>query len=152
MGFQWDDENAALAVARWQAGDSAKQIGDRLGCSRNSVLGKVHRLGMAYRALPSAPQRSAPKPQRPKVQPRPAQPPFRPAAPVPVFVEAPGTATILTLGAFMCKWPIGEGLDVTFCGRRVDGFGPYCTGHAARAYTTSATSAKELIRSVRRYS
>ena len=57
--------------------------------------------------------------------------------PAPVyFVEEPGSATVLTLGAHMCKWPIGDPStdSFTFCGRRSDGDGPYCVNHARVAY------------------
>ena len=52
------------------------------------------------------------------------------------FVELPGTATVLTLGAHMCKWPIGDpsSNDFTFCGRRAGEDGPYCNDHARLAY------------------
>jgi GcrA cell cycle regulator len=70
--------------------------------------------------------------------------------------ESPGTATVLTLGAHMCKWPIGDpALDnFTFCGRRT-GEGPYCHEHAQVAYQPAQakkkSSAAELARSLRRY-
>ena len=154
--FPWDDENAEWVKTRWLAGDSATQIAAQLSetyretVSRNAIIGKVHRMGFAIRVMPSARPRAARKPQRPKVQPRPAQPPFRPAAPVRVFIEGPGTATILTLGAFMCKYPIGDGDDLTFCGRRTEDLRPYCARHCAICYQPPK-SAKELARSVRRY-
>jgi len=79
-------------------------------------------------------------------------------APTPVrYVdESPGTATVLTLGAHMCKWPIGDpSLDnFTFCGRR-SGEGPYCNEHSEVAYqpaqTKKRSGANELARSLRRY-
>jgi GcrA cell cycle regulator len=78
--------------------------------------------------------------------------------PVPVrYVdEAPGSATVLTLGAHMCKWPIGDpSTDAfTFCGRRSSD-GPYCNEHARVAYQPQQQKKKagpnELARSLRRY-
>lgn len=67
--------------------------------------------------------------------------------------EAPGLATMLTLGPCMCKWPIGDPQDAgfTFCGRGTGG--TYCEEHHARAYNSDA-SAKEkdrkLLKSARR--
>jgi len=69
----------------------------------------------------------------------------------------PGTATVLTLGAHMCKWPIGDPSteDFTFCGRRAGEDGPYCTDHARIAYQPPQSKKKgsvtELARSLRRY-
>jgi len=70
--------------------------------------------------------------------------------------EPPGMATVLTLGAHMCKWPIGDPAleSFTFCGRR-SGEGPYCHEHSQVAYQPPAakkkSSAAELARSLRRY-
>ncbi|PXA89962.1 GcrA cell cycle regulator, partial [Caulobacter sp. D4A] len=70
--------------------------------------------------------------------------------------EAPGSATVLTLGAHMCKWPIGDPSSdgFTFCGRR-SSEGPYCVEHARVAYQPQQTKKKggatELARSLRRY-
>jgi GcrA cell cycle regulator len=49
--------------------------------------------------------------------------------------DAPGRATLATLGVHMCKWPIGEPLKdgFTYCCRRSDA-GPYCDGHTQIAY------------------
>lgn len=76
-------------------------------------------------------------------------------APVRYVDEAPGMATVLTLGAHMCKWPIGDpALDnFTFCGRRKS-VGSYCADHAEVAYQPQdkkKTSVSELARSLRRY-
>ncbi len=77
--------------------------------------------------------------------------------PSPVYsVEEPGSATVLTLGAHMCKWPIGDPAsdNFTFCGRRI-GEGSYCVEHARVAYQPQQKrgrgSAQELARSLRRY-
>ena len=72
-------------------------------------------------------------------------------------VEEPGTATVLTLGAHMCKWPIGDPStdNFTFCGRRAGSDGPYCVEHARVAYqpqqAKKRSGASELARSLRRY-
>ena len=78
--------------------------------------------------------------------------------PAPVyFVEEPGSATVLTLGAHMCKWPIGDPStdSFTFCGRRAEAEGPYCVNHARIAYQPQQprkrSGATELARSLRRY-
>jgi GcrA cell cycle regulator len=82
-----------------------------------------------------------------------AEPPPRPAP----LVEAPGTATVLTLGAHMCKWPIGDPSTdgFTFCGRRASDEGPYCVEHARVAYQPQQAKKKstpsDLARSLRRY-
>ena len=72
------------------------------------------------------------------------------------FTEGPGRATVLTLGAHMCKWPIGDpqAAGFTHCGARQEARGPYCAEHTARAYappSAKKTHAAELARSLRRY-
>ena len=164
----WTDERVATLKKLWLEGLSASQIAKQLGgVTRNAVIGKVHRLGLSGRATPSKPQRTvfkAPRPARPvsaspSLPRRIAEPLSAHPAPAPVrYVdEKPGTATVLTLGAHMCKWPIGDpSLDsFTFCGRRTDEAGPYCHEHAQVAYQPAQakkkTSAAELARSLRRY-
>jgi GcrA cell cycle regulator len=147
----------------WLDGLSASQIAKQLGgVTRNAVIGKVHRLGLSGRAAPSQPARpvfKAPRPPRPAQAPAPrrVEAPQQVAAPAPVFyVEEPGSATVLTLGAHMCKWPIGDPAtdNFTFCGRR-SGDGPYCNEHARMAYqpqqARKRSGPSELARSLRRY-
>ena len=68
-----------------------------------------------------------------------------------------GSATVLTLGAHMCKWPIGDPASdsFSFCGRRSEADGPYCVQHASVAYQPQQqrkrSGASELARSLRRY-
>src|SRR5512142_1249037 len=113
----WTDERVELLKKLWQEGLSASQIAKQLGgVTRNAVIGKVHRLGLSGRATPSKPARTvfkAPRPARP-VTAAPSAPRriAEPAAlqpqpsPVRYVEESPGMATVLTLGAHMCKWPI----------------------------------------------
>ena len=160
----WTEERVAVLKKLWLEGLSASQIAKQLGgITRNAVIGKVHRLGLSGRAAPSQPSRPVFKAPRP---PRPA--PTAPLAPrrivatgpsepvMPTYNEEPGSATVLTLGNHMCKWPIGDPSsdNFTFCGRRI-GEGPYCVEHARQAYQPQQkgrrTSAADLARQLRRY-
>ena len=106
---------------------------------------KAPRPARPVAAAPSAPRRIA-EAALPQAQP----------APTRYVDEAPGMATVLTLGAHMCKWPIGDpSLDsFTFCGRRA-GDGPYCHEHSQVAYQPAQAKKRsgpaELARSLRRY-
>jgi GcrA cell cycle regulator len=161
----WTDERVELLKKLWQDGLSASQIAKQLGgVTRNAVIGKVHRLGLSGRAAPSKPARpqfKTPRPVRvataaPSAPRRIAEPQPMPQAVTRYVDETPGTATVLTLGAHMCKWPIGDPAmdNFTFCGRRTDE-GPYCHEHAQVAYQPAQakkrSSAAELARSLRRY-
>src|SRR5512143_4004587 len=130
----WTDERVETLKKLWLEGLSASQIAKHLGgVTRNAVIGKVHRLGLSGRAVPSQPTRpvfKAPRPARPVVAAQPSprralEPSPVPAPRPPASIEEPGTATVLTLGAHMCKWPIGDPAtdSFTFCGRRSGGEG-----------------------------
>lgn len=162
----WTDERVETLKKLWLDGLSASQIAKQLGggVTRNAVIGKVHRLGLSGRAAPSKPARTVVRVARPRPSPAPVAPrrpsvPAVAAAPAPTVVarrEEPGSATVLTLGVHMCKWPIGDpsSRDFTFCGRGTDG--TYCAEHARVAYQpvqkkTGRSQAAELARSLRRY-
>ncbi|MGZ8408152.1 MAG: GcrA family cell cycle regulator, partial [Caulobacteraceae bacterium] len=136
----WTDDRVETLKKLWLEGLSASQIAKHLGgVTRNAVIGKVHRLGLSGRAAPSQPARpvfKAPRAPRPiahqPVQQRRSLEPTAPQLPqLPAIPEEPGSATVLTLGAHMCKWPIGDPSSdsFTFCGRR-NNEGPYCIEHA----------------------
>lgn len=158
----WTDERVELLRKLWQDGLSASQIARQLGgVTRNAVIGKVHRLGLSGRAEPSRPRSArartvtrraaARSSQRaPSLRPSPVAPATRPVA----YVDTlPGTATALTLGAHMCRWPIGDPVSemFSFCGRRALGTGPYCNDHARVAYAPTKAGAADLVRALRRY-
>lgn len=173
MNISWTDERVETLKKLWQEGHSASQIAKHLGgVTRNAVIGKVHRLGLSGRAAPSQPTRPLYKPNRPVRPAASAAPAAAPSAPlrraeatpprppvsVPVaYNETPGTATVLTLGSRMCKWPIGDPSsdDFTFCGRRSDDGTPYCVEHGRLAYQPSqkkkVQNGANLQRSLRRY-
>jgi GcrA cell cycle regulator len=48
MGF-WDDERIERLKKEWAEGGTASSIGNRMGCSRNAIIGKVHRLDLPDR-------------------------------------------------------------------------------------------------------
>ena len=179
MTAGWTDDRVGALKKLWLEGQSASQIAKQLGggVTRNAVIGKVHRLGLSGRAAPSQPARTAttfrttrprpaapaatqaqaPQPSAPRrleaVQSKPV-PPTPQAAPIP---DLPGTATVMTLGAHMCKWPIGDpsSREFSFCGRRASE-GVYCVEHARVAYQPqvrrgSKESGSDLARSLRRY-
>ena len=115
----WTDERIALLKQYWEAGRSASQIAELLGegLSRNAVIGKAHRLGLASRPSPlktgetkaepkaprAEPKAAAPKPVAPRPQPAPPAPasaapeaaarPAPSAPPQPVAIE-PASASV----------------------------------------------------------
>ncbi|MDO9587326.1 MAG: GcrA family cell cycle regulator [Brevundimonas sp.] len=168
MTAGWTEDRVGALKKLWLEGQSASQIAKQLGggVTRNAVIGKVHRLGLSGRAAPSQPARATFRPSRPRPAAQPTQAPSAPrrieavqpravAAPsVPApMPDLPGTATVMTLGAHMCKWPIGDpsSTEFSFCGRRASE-GVYCVEHARVAYQPQVKrGATDLARSLRRY-
>lgn len=138
---EWNEERISALKQLWSEGMSASQVARQLGgVSRNAVIGKVHRMGLAVRAAPSKPRavnaRTAPAAPRPRATPGGERRVVRtrPITPVPTSPrtqELTATASILTLKAHACRWPIGEPdhQDFGFCGRARSGHVSYCDAH-----------------------
>jgi GcrA cell cycle regulator len=134
--MNWSDVRVEQLKTLWTEGLSASQIARALGgVTRNAVIGKVHRLGLAGRASPS-------RAERPRVS-VPKAPSMRTHVPPPPVVEedplqlADGNfATVLTISDRMCRWPIGDpaATEFHFCGRSPKSGSPYCEAHARKAY------------------
>ena len=134
--MNWSDDRVEQLKTLWTEGLSASQIARALGgVTRNAVIGKVHRLGLAGRASPS-------RAERPRVS-LPNSPSMRahvPAIPVveedPLTLEDGSHATVLTISDRMCRWPIGDpaAQEFHFCGRSPKSGSPYCEAHARKAY------------------
>jgi len=159
--MSWTDERVEQLRQHWLEGKSASQIAGLLGngVTRNAVIGKVHRLGLAGRAKspPSAPPRPRPSvPQGAAHRPAASRPlaaqrmvrgatalalaPQSLAEPEPqtfagVVVPMSLRVTIVELKEAMCRWPLGDPAspDFRYCGSPAPG-GPYCVHHAALAY------------------
>ena len=118
--MSWTDERVEQLKQLWSDGLSASQIARQLGgVTRNAVIGKVHRLGLAGRATPARTERPRIQVARRPTRPRPA-----PVIHVPIVEKDPivddqgRKTTVLTINDRMCKWPIGDPSksDFHFCG------------------------------------
>jgi GcrA cell cycle regulator len=153
--MSWDDERVEALKKLWQEGLSASQIAGRLGgVTRNAVIGKVHRLGLAGRATTSRmkshrPRRTVASAPKRVQKPRFGQvgntalralyqadaEPYTPPVEELVIPENE-RKYIQTLTESCCRWPIGDPQlpDFHFCGKsKVTGL-PYCEFHARRAF------------------
>jgi GcrA cell cycle regulator len=144
----WTSERTEQLKALWMDGQSASAIASELGrVTRNAVIGKVYRLGLAGRPKTSrarrAPCRSTtvrtPRRRAPLASnhPRPVTP-DKAASALAGLGPAPRVpVTIATLAADSCRWPEGDPKTpgFHFCGRQKSSpSGPYCEPHAAIAY------------------
>jgi len=112
-GFEWTPERITMLMALWEEGLTASVIGERLGTTKNAVVGKVHRLGLPKRVTSN---RAASTPLRKK--------------------PASGIIKLDKLSSGMCCWPEGDpGTDAfRFCGGPAVPEKPYCEEHCRRAY------------------
>ncbi|MGE7413833.1 GcrA family cell cycle regulator [Methylobacterium tarhaniae] len=157
-GPSWTKERVELLKRLWSDGRSASQIAAEIGgVSRNAVIGKVHRLGLAGRvikangAAPAGGRRprgeadaTAPAAETPSML-APAPPSLalvqsEAAAPSDVALPESSRVTIMELREFMCRWPMGDpsSPEFRFCGDRAITGLPYCTHHSRIAYQPAA--------------
>ena len=148
MDFVWDDAAVEQLKGLWADGASAETISTTLGCgSRNSVIGKVHRLGLSGRAKPRSGVQTA-RAARPRRAP--AQRVLRAAPPLaPIELPEPEILEIVPLGQrcclhdlsdSKCRFPVGDPRDVDFffCGGvPLEGL-PYCNFHHRVCYQPAA--------------
>ncbi len=158
--MDWTDERIAALRKMWLEGMSASQVARQLGgVSRNAVIGKVHRIGLAGRDAPSRPRSLGGRPStrlRTKMAPAiraSAKRTVRPTEDVAVTFDVEPSATILTLNEHACRWPIGDP-DTSgfgFCGRVRSGHGSYCAGHSQVAFKGRVRTASAGEQWMRRY-
>jgi GcrA cell cycle regulator len=161
--MEWNEERIEALAKMWREGLSASQVARQLGgVTRSAVIGKVHRLGIAGRDTPTRPNVLGGRPSTRirasaggvrRATARPASTGLR-AITRTVF-EVAATATIHTLTAHACRWPIGEPDQPGFgyCGRLRTSAGSYCDGHAAMAVRRRdrPMPSKEIERIVTRF-
>jgi GcrA cell cycle regulator len=164
-GMTWTEERIELLTKLWTEGLSASQIAAELGegVSRNAVLGKAHRLGLAQSEGLGASSTRPRKPTRPPEPPSTSEPPGQQvpapvprtaktanqqptrqpevtAAPVQVVVPRSEGVTIMELRESVCRWPLGDPTtpEFRYCGARAAEGLPYCSHHAQIAYQPAA--------------
>jgi GcrA cell cycle regulator len=105
----WTQDRIEALGKLWTEGLSTAEIGRRLGITKNSVVGKAHRLSLT------------PRPSPVKITGKPR------VKPQPKVIEFSGPT---------CSWPLGHPGEkgFHFCGERAMGTKPYCAEHAALAY------------------
>ena len=126
--MSWTEERVELLRKLWGDGLSAAQVAAELGpgITRNAVIGKIHRLGLAERAKTSSiPRPRAPRTPRTQTAEIRAQGPvvmgnvalaLSPNALVAVapqideenVIPISARVTLMELRESMCRWPLGD--------------------------------------------
>lgn len=149
----WNETNTAELRTRWAAGESGELIAKRIGApSRNAVIGKAYRLGLAERATYQ--RKPTPKRKRTYVE-RPRIPSTKRVSLVPLSAEPlpPPHVTDIPRVSFLlleqhhCRWVCAEYVNneaPMYCGcKKVEGL-PYCENHARRAYQVPGMGQKQI--------
>ena len=114
----WTEEKIKNLKKLWTKGATTAEIAKKLGLSKNSVIGKVHRLNLGARPSPIKTKKTTliktPKVKTPKSD----------------------RVGIMDLKLNTCRWPIGDPTeaDFHFCGKNTAMGKPYCAEHCALAY------------------
>ena len=121
----WTDDKINSLKKLWAKGASTAEIAKRLGLSKNSIIGKVHRLNLEVRSSPI---------KKKKVQKK------------IVHSQKKSKIGILDLKLNTCRWPIGDPTDPDFhfCGENTVIGKPYCAKHCEQAYTSIKDSTSEI--------
>ncbi|MBQ4472179.1 MAG: global cell cycle regulator GcrA-like protein [Alphaproteobacteria bacterium] len=114
----WTDDKIKQLKKMWDKGATTAEIAKKLGLSKNSVIGKVHRLNLEQRPSPIKKTTAVKKVKAVKK------------------VERIG---IMELKLNTCRWPIGDPTDddFHFCGATTVAGKPYCAEHCAMAFSGS---------------
>ena len=120
--MSWTEEKIKQLKKLWSKGKTTVEIAKEMGISKNSVIGKVHRLELNARPSPIK-KEAVKKTVKKKVQKQ-------------------ENVSLLDLKLNSCRWPIGDPKDADFhfCGKDTVTGKPYCSEHCKIAYT----SLKEL--------
>lgn len=146
MIFSWPPEAVDRLQEYWRRGLSASQCARaineefRIHLSRNAVIGKAHRLGLAKRGRNDTPQRAEETHQvKKQVRAKARQIAKTRIKQKAVALESEPPANAVALIELMphhCRWPFGDPRlpGFRFCGARRADHLPYCIIHARLAY------------------
>ncbi len=163
----WTDEMVNQLREMWKEGLTTGEIGKRLGVSKNSIVGKVHRLGLSGRPSPikkKEDNNSTTTPAQPvaevekktttkeKTEKKVTKTQVAPKEEKEEVVETikpqelnkskhhHGKTMLTDLDNHTCRWPIGDPKDENFhfCGKKVRLGQTYCDEHANIAYVKAS--------------
>lgn len=126
--YDWTPEAVAELRRLWDERISANLIAQRMGTSKNSILGKAHRLAFPSRESPI--KHVSSRPVKPRV--------IRlPPSPTPLPIEMESSPVVLSARE-TCQWIDGkpQGRTTLFCGAPTVRGSSYCPKHHARCWIT----------------
>ena len=144
----WTEEMINDLKQMWKDGLTTNEIAKRLGVSKNSIVGKVHRLNLKARPSPIKKKEEVTTAETPVVKEekeekaKTASKKLKKVSITPVNIAKPKEAKkdqhlkLTELDNHTCRWPLGDPRDdnFCFCGKAVRGGQTYCEEHSAIAY------------------
>lgn len=135
----WTEKMVDDLRQMWIEGLTANEIAKKLGVSKNSIVGKVHRLCLTARPSPIKKKEELANEAEVVDVGNVIQTEKSEKVKETVSVQKNtenGKIKLVDLGNHTCRWPIGDPRDedFAFCGRRVRAGQTYCDEHAMMAY------------------
>lgn len=138
----WTDEMVEGLRQMWDEGLTANEIAKRLGVSKNSIVGKVHRLCLKARPSPIKRKDVVEETVVDNVQEVVPETEVVVEKTIEVTVkknkksEKNGNIKLVELDSHTCRWPLGDPRDddFCFCGKKIRLGQTYCDEHSAQAY------------------
>jgi GcrA cell cycle regulator len=159
----WSDENVAKLREMWAAKITYRDIGNAFGVTKNVIVGKIHRLGLANKIPPRKPklehmsredkalrQRRAHGDRRLTQKLRYSSQPRVKEVKQPRAVEPAGdflNIALLDLEFGQCRYPRGEQSPYFYCGQSVKEDSSYCPAHHALCCAPHRTDAQRAASS-----
>jgi GcrA cell cycle regulator len=135
----WTEKMVEDLRQMWIEGLTANEIAKKLGVSKNSIVGKVHRLCLTARPSPIK-KKGEVETEKEVTQIKEVIPvreikPVKGAA-ASITSDAAGKVRLVDLDSHTCRWPLGDPRDedFSFCGKKVRSGQTYCDEHAMMAY------------------
>ena len=141
----WTEEMIDNLKQMWKEGLTTNEIAKRLGVSKNSIVGKVHRLNLKARPSPikKKEENTTSEPVVTKEEAsKQSTKSVKKIVVTPVNMSCDHTKKkdsclkLTELDNHTCRWPIGDPKDdnFCFCGKNVRSGQTYCEEHSAVAY------------------
>jgi GcrA cell cycle regulator len=125
MPQAWTDERTSTLTLLWRD-HSASEIAEKLGITKNAVIGKAHRLDLPCKKHTPNHTRRVPPKRAGTVRVR---------AAIPSAPPAPLSTVSAVANAHNCQWPIGDPRQPGFayCGEQRELKKPYCSYHVRQS-------------------
>ena len=150
--MSWTPEKENKLKELWKKGHTASQIAALIpGTTRNSVIGKAHRLKLEARAkskkIPNLPKQKTQVGSRPKQEKVGGRRSKFKALLLDKSFPPENPTKLLDLTEEHCKYPLGEKMEpaIFFCGRKPVNKFPYCELHLLYSYVSKSDKEEDQI-------